>query len=188
MPAHYAVSDAVIVVVAMSAAAALFRARLMLQAFAMACFGVAAFIGVARFGSGWQVELAMLHAGASQLLGLAGAAALAASGFPHIVGKRGLLLAILCLIAAGAVFIFAKPLTAPLFILMLTLALCAALLQAVRTGSGGLRSAGLALLLVNALVIRRAPWLSEGVAWHAYHLLIALGLAIIAVGMRRKLL
>ena len=76
MPAHYALSDAAIVLVTIFAGDALWRNGRHLPAFAMACFGVAAFIGVVRFGTGLQDALAALHAGASRLLGLAGAVAI----------------------------------------------------------------------------------------------------------------
>jgi hypothetical protein len=38
-------------------------------------------------------------------------------------------------------------------------------------------------MLANTLFIRRAPWLDEAVAWHAYHLVIALALAALAKGL-----
>lgn len=185
MPAHYALSDTVIVLVAIYAAVALSRDRLLLPAFAMACFGIPAAVGVVRFAAGLQAELAPLHAGASQLLGLAGAASLAATCLQRASSGRDMLLAAASLIVAGVVFLFANTLIAPLFILALALALCATLLRAARAGSGWQTPAGFALLLANALVIRRALWLSEEIAWHAYHLLIALALAILAMGMRR---
>ncbi len=185
MPAHYALSDAVIVLVTIYTAVALARERSFLPASAMACFGIAAAVGVVRFGVGLQAQLATLHAGASQLLGLAGAVALAAAGLHRFGNGKDMLLAAASLIFAAVVFILARTLIAPLFILALGLALCGALLQVARTGSGWLTSAGLILLLVNALVIRRAPWLTEAIAWHSYHLLIALALAILATDMRR---
>jgi hypothetical protein len=186
MPAHYALSDAVIVLVAIYAAVALLRERLLLPAFAIGCFGIPAAVGVVRFGAGLQEELALLHAGSSQLLGLAGATALAAACFQRIGSGRDLLLAAQSLIVAGAISLFASILIAPLFILALAVALCAALIREAHARSGWLRSVGIAWLLANALVIRRAPWLSEGTAWHAYHLLVALSLAILAMGMRRR--
>lgn len=186
MPAHYGLSDAVIMLVAIWGAVALSKERRLLPAFSMACFGIPAAIGVVRFGAGLQGELAPLHAGASQLLGLAGAAALAAFCLQRTGGRRDSLLAAAILMAAGLVFFFTTERIAPLFILALTVALCAALLRAARTRSDWLTSAGLALLLANALVIRRAQWLSEEIAWHGYHLLIALALAMVAMGIRRK--
>lgn len=185
MPAHYALSDAVIVLVVSYAAVALSRERLLLPAFAMVCLGTPAAFGVVRFGAGLQRELLPLHAGASQLLGLAGAVALVMAGVQRIGVRTDMLLATASLIVAGVVFVLASNFIAPLFVLVLALALCVALLRVKRAGSGWSTSAGLAVLLVNALVIRRAPWLTEANAWHAYHLLIALALAMLAKGMRR---
>ncbi len=185
MPAHYALSDAVIVLVALWGAVDLSRQQQLLPAFAMACFGMAATVGVVRFGAGLQAELAPLHAGASQLLGLAGAAALAAACLPRSGGGRDMLLAAAGLTVAGLIFSFASTGIAPFFILALTIALFAKLSQAVRAGSDWLTPAGIALLLANSLIVRGAPWLADATAWHAYHLLIALALAILAMGMRR---
>lgn len=185
MPAHYALSDGVIVLVASYAAVALSRERLLLPAFAMVCFGIPAAVGVVRFGAGLQRELLPLHAGASQLLGLAGAVALVTAGLQRIGGGKDMLLATASLIVAGVVFALASNFIAPLFALALALALCVALLRVKRAGSGWPTSAGLAVLLVNALIIRCAPWLTEANEWHAYHLLIALALAMLAQGMRR---
>ncbi len=161
MPAHYALSDAAIMLVAIWSAVALSKEWRLLPAFAMACFGIPAAIGIVRFGTGLQAELALLHAGASQLLGSAGAAALAASCIQRTGGRGDILLAAAILTAAGLVLFFTTKRIAPLFILALTLARCAALLQAARSRSEWLASAGLALLLANTLVIRRAPWLSS---------------------------
>jgi hypothetical protein len=38
-------------------------------------------------------------------------------------------------------------------------------------------------MLANTLFIRQAPWLDAAVAWHAYHLVIALALAALAKGV-----
>ena len=64
MPAHYALSDAFIVFVTIFAGNALRRNGQDLLSFAMACFGIAAAVGVARFAGGLQDELANLHSGA----------------------------------------------------------------------------------------------------------------------------
>lgn len=185
MPAHYALSDAAIVLVAIWGAMALYRKRQFLPAFAIACFGLAAAIGVVRFGAHLQAELAVLHASASQLLGLAGGFALAGVCIQRAGSGRDKRFAAASLIVAAAVFFFANALIAPLFILALIVALCAVLWRNVRAGSNWLTVAGLALLLANALVIRGAPWLAPAAAWHAYHLLIALALGALAVSMRR---
>ena len=52
MPAHYALSDAFIVLVTIFAGNALRQNGQNLLAFAMACFGIAAAVGVVRFAGG----------------------------------------------------------------------------------------------------------------------------------------
>lgn len=185
MPAHFGLSDAAIVLVSLWAVRALMRQGQLLAGFAMAGFGLAAAIGCVRFASGLQAELAALHGGGSQVLGLAAVLALAAASLMHAGGRAGLTLAAACLALAAAVFLLAPALIAPLFILALLVALGAGLRRAMRAKSGWLVPAGLGLLLANALVIRRAPWLSETAAWHSYHLLIALALALLAAGLLR---
>lgn len=88
MPAHYALSDAAIVLVAAWAAPALWLNRKILPAVAMACFGLAASIGVVRFGADLQAELAAVHAAGSLVLGLAAALMLAAACFWHHSQRR----------------------------------------------------------------------------------------------------
>ena len=183
MPAHYALSDAAIVLVACWFAMAMWRNGQRLPAMVMACFAVPAAIGVIRLGGGLQDELAALHAGASLMLGFAGAMALAVVCLQRIVNRDHRLLAGGILLAAGAVFFLAKPLLAPLFIVALVVALGAALWGVVRRGASWLIPAGIVILLINVVLIRRAPWLGEALAWHAYHVLIAAALALVGQGL-----
>ncbi|MFM7403753.1 MAG: hypothetical protein ACKO1N_06570 [Erythrobacter sp.] len=184
MPAHYALSDAAIVLVAIWGVIALSQTRLTLPAFAMACFGIAAAIGVVRFSAGLQAELALAHATASTVLGLAGAAALAIACLRRGGGRGDLPITVALLVLAGALAVFAPALIAPLFVLAGVTALLTTLWRGIRNGSGWLAPTGFALLLANVLLIRRAPWLSEATAWHAYHLLIALALAMVTMALR----
>jgi hypothetical protein len=149
----------------------------------MACFAVPAAIGVIRLGGGLQDELAGVHSGSSLMLGLAGAVALAVVCLQRIVNRDHWLLAGGTLVCAAAVFHLAKSLIAPLFILALVVALGAAVWGSVRRGASWLVPAGVVVLLVNVLLIRRAPWLGEAMAWHAYHVLIAVALALVALGL-----
>jgi hypothetical protein len=183
MPAHYALSDAAIVLVAIWAGIAMWRKDQWLAAMAMACFGIPAAVGVIRLGAGLQVELAALHAGASQLLGLTGAITLAAACLPRTIRWSRWIVMGAALIIAGVVVFLAKPLLAPLFIAALLVALGAALRDAVQNELSRLVPSGLMILLANALFIRGAAWLSEAAAWHAYHVLIALALAVLAKGL-----
>ncbi|MEY4237426.1 MAG: hypothetical protein RL339_27 [Pseudomonadota bacterium] len=180
MPAHYALSDAAILLVVTWAAPALWQKRQILLMLAMACFGMAAAIGVVRFSAGLQSELAALHAGSSQVLGLAAAMAIAAHSLRRTSDRRDYALALAALPVSAGTFFLAPTLIGPLFLLALAIALSVGLLHVFRDRSSWLGPFGLMLLLVNALLIRRAPWLTEAAAWHTYHLLIALGLMVLA--------
>ncbi len=183
MPAHYALSDAAIVLVTIFAGNALWRNGRHLPAFAMACFGVAAFIGVVRFGAGLQAQLAALHAGASQLLGLAGAVAILSGYLFRPADRHKISIIALILSAATAIFLFAQPLLGPVFLLALVIMLFASIARPGPLGRCWLIPAGCALMLADTLFIRRAAWLDEAVAWHMYHVVIAFALAALAKGL-----
>ena len=183
MPAHYALSDAAIVLVTIFAGNILWRNDRILPAFAMACFGVAAFIGVVRFGGGLQEELAALHAGASQGLGLAGALAVVSHYLVPSEGRKetGIIAAILT--AAFAIFWFAQPFLGPVFLLALMIVILASIARPVPSKLTWLVPLASAVMLANTVFIRRAAWLDEAVAWHVYHVVIAFALAALAKGL-----
>ena len=185
MPAHYALTDAAILAVAISAGIALWRNSRPLPALAMASFGIPAAIGVIRLGGGLQTELAAVHVGSAQLLGLAGAILLAVTCFHRMIRWDFRIIVGATLIIASAIFFLAKALLAPFFVLALVLALGAALRDAVQRGASWLLPVGLTILLANVALIRGASWLTDAARWHVYHLLIALALAIVAIGIRR---
>lgn len=183
MPAHYALSDAAILLVAIFAGNMLWRNGKALPAFAMACFGIAAGIGVVRFAGGLQDALAALHAGASQYLGLAGALAVVSHYlFPSKDRKEiGIIAAISS--AAFAIFWFAQPLLGPVFLLALAMACVASIVRPGASRPVWLVPIACAVMLANTLFIRRASWLDEAVAWHVYHVVIAVALAALAKGL-----
>lgn len=183
MPAHYALSDACIVLVTILAGNALRRSGQDLLAVAMACFGLAAAIGVVRFAGGLQDALANLHSGASQLLGLVGMLAVA-SACVFRGGGRGdvwRLGAILCI--SGAAYLLAGTLIGPLFLMALVVAAIASIVRPAPSRQPWLVPIGAVIMLANAVLIRRAAWLDEAVSWHVYHVLIAIALAAFAKGM-----
>jgi hypothetical protein len=149
----------------------------------MACFGAAAFIGVVRFGAGLQDQLAALHAGASQLLGLAGAVAILSSYLFRPADRHIISIIALILCAATAIFLLAQPLLGPVFLLALVIMLFASVARPGPLARSWLIPAGCALMLADTLFIRRAAWLDEAVSWHMYHVLIALALAALAKGL-----
>lgn len=183
MPAHYALSDAAIVLVTLFAGQALWRNIKVLPAFAMACFGVAACIGVVRFGGGLQDALAALHSGASQYLGLAGAFAILAHYLFPPKGRNEAAIIAFILSVALAIFWFVPPFLGPLFLLALMLACAASIVRPGLSQPLWLVPIACAVMLANTLFIRRAAWMDEAVSWHAYHLIIALALAALAKGL-----
>ena len=183
MPAHYAITDAAIVVVAAWAAMALWRSNKPLPAFAMACFAIPAAIGAIRLGGGLQAELAALHMGSAQLLGLAGAFMLTATCLGRVIRMDVRIIAIASLLIAAAVFFLGQALLPAFFLVALVAALGVALRDTIRRRASKLVPAGLTILLANALLIRGAAWLSDAAAWHVYHVLIALALALVAKGL-----
>lgn len=182
MPAHYALSDAAIVLVTVFAGMALWRNGQGLLASAMACFGIAAAIGALRFGGGLQDELATLHSGASQFLGCAGVLAVLSSCLFRAGGRDAVLRFAIILCVAGATYLFAHPLLGPLFLLSVAITVAASLFHPVSSRHFWLVPAGSAIMLANAVFIRRASWLEASVGWHVYHMMIAFALALLAMG------
>ena len=131
MPAHYAITDAAIVVVAAWAAMALWRSNKPLPAFAMACFAIPAAIGAIRLGGGLQAELAALHMGSAQLLGLAGAFMLTATCLGRVIRMDVRIIAIASLLIAAAVFFLGQALLPAFFLVALAVVLLLVVMLAV---------------------------------------------------------
>ena len=182
MPAHYALSDAAIVVVTVFGGTALLRNGQRLLAFAMACFGTAAAIGALRFGGGLQEELATLHSGSAQFLGFAGVLAVLSSCLFRAGGRDDVLRFVSILCVVGAIYLFVHPLLGPLLLLSVVITLAVSLYRPVSSRHFWLVPLGSAIMLANAVFIRRASWLDESMGWHAYHILIAFALALLAMG------
>jgi hypothetical protein len=150
MPAHFALSDAAIVLVSIWAGMALWRGGQWLPAIAMASFGFPAAVGVVRLGGGLQSELGVFHAGTSQLLGLVGAITLAAACISRKIRWDHKWVTGAIVMIACAVFFLAKWLLAPFFIFALLIAFGATLRDAVQIRSSALVPSGILVLMVMA--------------------------------------
>jgi hypothetical protein len=70
-----------------------------------------------------------------------------------------------------------------MFILALMIVILASIARPVPSKLTWLVPLASAVMLANTVFIRRAPWLDEAVAWHVYHVVIALALAALAKGL-----
>ena len=178
---HYAISEAFIVLAALWCAARLGSSGQWWGALGSAIFGMAAAIGVYRFGAGQIAELASLHKNFSQIGGSIAMALMSTQLLleaPRVhraaAGKWILVAAVL----ASAVTAFAVPaLTTPLFISWLAIAIiAAAMIPAKSIARRVARAAIVAVFLINLLWIRQSPLLGPDLSWHLFHILVALWL------------
>lgn len=185
MPAHYAVSEALVVLAAAWAGWMLVRQGQRLAAGAVALFGVAALIGTVRFAGGLVEQLAPLHRLASQAGGLAGSLLLLLSLAPG----AGLVLrpwigAVLVVAVMGLAM--AVPAAGPLLIVA-AVAVGGAIL-AVPTGEPTRRivsALAFGLMLADVTLVRSATGLGPATRWHLYHTVIALWLVLLPFCLSR---
>ncbi|WP_095012715.1 hypothetical protein [Tsuneonella mangrovi] len=183
MPMHYAFSDAAVLAAGAWGAIRLWPHGHRLAALGMAGFSLAAAIGVIRFGSGEVESFAALHTTASQVLGLAGSAALVGClSIDSTTGRAAGAFAA-AVVTATVIHRFAPLLMAPLVVGAITAGVLLGTWRAARRKQQWFVPLGFAILLVDMLLVRRNPMLGADVAWHGYHLLIALGLLLIARGI-----
>lgn len=176
MPLHYAATDALVAFVGLWGAWRLGRTGQWAGAAGIALFGLAGAIGTIRIAGGLDEQLAALHRLASQTGGLAGLVLILLqlrAGHGALPAERHIALIVmtavgisLLLPAAGAI----------LFVTGL-IAGAALLWRGTGPGQRHLAAAlGFALMLPNVLLVRASPHLSADMAWHAYHLLVAIWL------------
>ena len=177
MPLHYALTDALVALVAGWGALMLWRTDRPLAALGLALFSLAGVIGTIRITSGLIEPLAMLHKGVSQLGGIAGLALL----LGHLLRSKGLRLVtgiVLGVAIALAALAAALPaLGAILFVLMLVCAIAMSLRSRNLLGA-----AGFAVMLLNITLVRQSDYLGADLSWHLYHLLVAAWLLCVARG------
>ncbi len=175
MPIHYALTDALVALVATWGAWRLVRTRKTIAAFGLALFGLAGAIGTVRITSGLVEPLAVVHKMASQLGGLAGLTLLLCQILQDTgwrVGKRVSFSAAILVAALGAIFPMAG---AVLFGVMLAAAL--AFFLKIRSPIAAI---GFALMLINMVFVRKSTHLGPDVSWHLYHVLVAAWLGCVA--------
>ena len=176
---HYALSEAVLVVVALWAAMRLFRGGYMLASVGVLLFGLAAAMGVWRFGTNSIDEWASVHRMLSLTGGVTGLALIVAEmlrvQFLTFQSQHTLTGLIVGSIALGLIS-FTQPGTAtPLFLVLLNIGIALAfMLPAASQNDRLMATAWFAVFLLNVLLVRRSPLLDAAVSWHLYHLLIAL--------------
>jgi len=175
MPIHYALTDALVALVAIWGAWRLVRTHKMIAAFGLALFGLAGAIGTIRIISGLIEPLAAAHKMASQLGGLAGLSLLLCQILHDTgwrVGKRVSFSVALLVTALGAIFPMAG---AVLFGVMLVVSL--AFFLKMRSPVAAI---GFALMLINMVFVRQSALLGPDVSWHLYHILVSAWLGCVA--------
>ena len=179
-PPHYALSEALIVLVALWVALRFARKRAWLGAAGVAIFGAAAAVGTYRFASGHIEALAQLHRIVSQA---GGACAMALVALQLALGRtriasRGMIFGSIALSIAMLVASLSLPKAATLlFVLWLIVAIGAAWrLPAEALGQRARRAALVSLLLFNFLLVRQSAVLGPALSWHLFHVLVAVWL------------
>lgn len=182
--AHYAISEALIVLAGLWAAPRLYRQARPAAAFAIMLFSFAALLGVIRFAFDRQAEMAEIHRLAGTLGGLAAMMALVF----EMIDRRGVRLdnwrrRYLLAAALGlGLAISLAWLRVPLFLLLSVTFIILVVKSAPLLGRRvpvAMMMAG--IMLVNVVVFRQAAWLSPAVAWHVFHVLVAVWL--VALGL-----
>ncbi len=184
MPApHYALSEAVIVLVAIWVGWRFVTRGAWFGALGGFLFGVAAALGVYRFGSGQIDALANAHRIFSQIGGATAMALVAAQCLLALFGnsRRWLAVAVLAVMATLAAGVIRPGLTTPLFLGWSIVAIGAVVIWPATAAKQRLVRGGLmAIFLANLLLVRRSPVLGPDLSWHLFHVLIAVWL----IGLR----
>ena len=178
MPQHYALSELLIILVALWTARVQWRLNLPYSAIGILLFGVAASLGALRFGLSLGDNWVPPHQFASQFGGLVGLMALAHQLLRVSPVTQNLALSHLILAAVASVVRFViPPARVPLFLLWSLILIYLAARQTPLNPQPALFKAALAaIMLVNLLVLRQASWLSPALSWHAFHVGVALWL------------
>lgn len=168
---HYFITEAFIVIAAIVAGFRLIRQQKHLAAMGIALIGLAAAIGVYRFGFGKISELADIHKMAGQFGGLAGMTLIASEFARDQKRLIALILALMSLVIA-----FIRPsLAVPFFLLWSLLVIAGTFMSVQGANSRKIKWAlGASLMLLAVIFVRRSPALGADIAWHAFHSLVAI--------------
>jgi len=178
---HYAISEAFIVVAAIWCAACLARSGQWLGALGSAIFGMAAAIGVYRFGANQIMELARFHKDFSQIGGSIAMALVSAQlllAEPSVNRARARRWVVLAAVIVSAIIAFKVPaLTSGLFLTWLSAATIATALIPTRTIASRISLVAIvSIFSINLLLVRQSPHLGPDLSWHLFHTLVALWL------------
>lgn len=192
MPTHYALSEAILVIVAALCMRRLGRSQLMFAAGGAALFGFAAALGTLRFGLGLGRELSGVHRFVSQNGGVVAMGLITADCLRMLapnLQRRLLNLVLLGVIVCSLLASVMLPvMTIPLILGWSVLLAVASFFLPAESVRNRLAAFGLAALFpVNALVVRRSPLLTPELSWHLYHIVIAVWLAAICLLLCRAL-
>jgi hypothetical protein len=192
MPTHYALSEAVLVIVAVLCMRRLWRSQLMFAAGGAALFGCAAALGTLRFGLGLGQELSGVHRFVSQNGGVVAMGLITADCLRMLapnLHRRRVSLVLLGVIGCSLLASVMLPvMTIPLILGWSVLLAVASFFMPDESVRNRLAAFGLAALFpVNALVVRQSPLLTPELSWHLYHIVIAVWLAAICLLLCRAL-
>jgi len=192
MPTHYALSEAILVIVAALCMRRLGRSQLMFAAGGAALFGFAAALGTLRFALGLGPELSGVHRFVSQNGGVVAMGLITADCLRMLapnLHRRLVSLVLLGVIGCSLLASVMLPvMTIPLILGWSVLLAVASFFLPAESVSNRLAAFGLAALFpVNALVVRQSPLLTPELSWHLYHIVIAVWLAAICLLLCRAL-
>ena len=179
MPLHYALTDALVALVAARGAWRMLQSHQPVAALGFALFALAGLIGTVRITSGQIEQMAMLHKMASQVGGLAGLVLLLSQIVRKQLWSHTPTASMLAAVVALAIATIAPAIGAALFVVMLLVAI--ALLLKGRAHAG---AAGFALMLVNVTLVRQSVLLGPDISWHGYHVIVAIWLFCAANSLR----
>lgn len=188
MPAHYALSEAVLVIVAALCVRRLWRSQLMFATGGAALFGFAAALGTFRFGLGLGPELSGVHRFVSQNGGVVAMGLITADCLrmlaPNLHRRRVNLVALVMVVGSLFASVMLPVMTIPLVLGWSTLLAAASFFLPAESVCNRLAAFSLAALFpVNALVVRQSSLLTPELGWHLYHIVIVVWLAAICLSL-----